>query len=207
MTRIVALDTASDFGSLALVQDGVVVEELALHCQEGLGQVLFPALAALMQRHGWQHESVTGYAAGAGPGSFAGVRVALAAVKGLAEASGAKAAAVSNLQAMASYGSSAIRAPFIDARRGEIFCAVYDAGLHRQGEELVAQYAEWRAALPAGAELLTPDPALYAVEATRTPRALAGSIGLLAARRLADPVVIDANYVRRSDANLNWVDR
>ncbi len=207
MTRIVALDTASEYGSLALVQDGIVVEEMALTAPEGFGAVLFPALERLMQRHGWRHESVTGYAAGSGPGSFTGVRVALAAIKGLAEAAGAKAAAVSNLEAMAHYGSGAVRAPFFDARRGEVYGAVYDAGLRRVGEERVAQFAQWRAALPGGAELLTPDPAAYGVEATVTPRALAGMIGRLAADRLVDPVGIDANYVRRPDAELNWVDR
>ena len=207
MTRIVALDTASEHGSLALVQDGVVVEETALSAPEGFGQVLFPALERLMARHGWRHETVTGYAAGSGPGSFTGVRVALAAIKGLAEAAGARAAAVSNLEAMATYGSGAIRAPFCDARRGQIYGAVFDAGLHRIGEELVAEFVNWRAALPPGAELLTPIPAAFGVEATETPLALAGAIGKLAASRLVDPLLIDANYVRRSDAELNWVDR
>ncbi|MBL0157912.1 MAG: tRNA (adenosine(37)-N6)-threonylcarbamoyltransferase complex dimerization subunit type 1 TsaB [Bryobacterales bacterium] len=205
--RIVSLDTASEHGSIALVQDGAVLDEIALHAPEGFGQILFPALERLMARHAWRHESVTGYAAGAGPGSFTGVRVALAAIKGFAEASHAKAAAVSNLEAMAAYGSAPIRAPFFDARRGQIYCATYSAALELQGDELVAEFLSWRATLPAGAELLTPDPAFYGVDATTTPRALAGAIGRLAAARLADPVTIDANYVRRSDAELNWVDR
>lgn len=205
--RIVALDTASEHGSLALVQDGAVIEEVALHSPEGFGHILFPALERLMARHAWRHETVTGYAAGSGPGSFTGVRVALAAIKGLAEASHAKAAAVSNLEAMAAFGHSNIRAPFFDARRGEIYGAVYNAALQLQGCELVADFAVWRTTLPAGAELLTPDPALYGIDATTTPRALAGAIGRLAAARLVDPVSIDANYVRRSDAELNWVDR
>lgn len=205
--RIVALDTASEFGSLALVEDGVVVEESVLHAPDGFGTVLFPALERLMQRHGWRHATVTGYAAGSGPGSFTGVRVALAAIKGLAEAAGAKAAEISNLQAMASYGQCALRAPFFDARRGEIYGAVYDADLRVHGQEVVAPYAVWRASLPPGTELLTPDPALFEGVATPVPRALAGAIGRLAAGRLVDPVEIDANYVRRSDAELNWVDR
>jgi tRNA threonylcarbamoyladenosine biosynthesis protein TsaB len=207
MMRIVALDTASELGSLALVEDGVVVEETELYAPDGFGTVIFPALERLMQRHGWRHATVTGYAAGSGPGSFTGVRVALAAIKGLAEAAGAKAAEISNLQAMASYGSGALRAPFFDARRDEIYGALYDAGLRVRGEEVVAPYAAWRAALPQGAELLTPDPALFEGSATQVPRALAGAIGRLAADRLVDPVEIDANYVRRSDAELNWVDR
>jgi hypothetical protein len=41
---------------------------------------------------------------------------------------------------------------------------------------------------------------------TTTPRALAGAIGKLAFIQLEDPVALDANYVRRSDAELNWKD-
>jgi tRNA threonylcarbamoyladenosine biosynthesis protein TsaB len=48
-------------------------------------------------------------------------------VKGLAEATGKPAVAVSNLAAMARYGSAALRAVVLDARRGEVYGAVYDA--------------------------------------------------------------------------------
>ena len=77
--RIVAIDTTSEFGSIALVQDGEVVEQTLLHSPDGFGHVLFTHLAQLMQRHGWRFDQVTGFAAGAGPGSFTGVRVGLAA--------------------------------------------------------------------------------------------------------------------------------
>lgn len=205
--RIVALDTTGQFGSIALLEDGAVLEEILLDSPDGFAHVLFPQLERLMARHGWKYESVEGYAAGAGPGSFTGVRVGLAAVKGLAEASGALAAGVSNLEAMATYGSGSWRAPFYDARRGEIYGALFDAGLALHGHETVAKFPAWRASLPPEAELLTPDPSVFGIEATVTPRALAGAIGKLAAARLVDPVELDANYVRRSDAELNWVDR
>lgn len=207
MARIVAIDTASEFGSLALVEDGAVAEELPLHSPDGFGHVLFPQLDRLMRRHGWKYDKVDGYAAGSGPGSFTGVRVALAAVKGLAEASGAQAAAISNLQAMSLYGTAALRAPFFDARRGEIYAGLYSSEQTAAGAEVVTKFPAWRAALPHAAELLTPDPAIFGVDATQTPRALAGAIGRLAAARLTDPLSLDANYVRRSDAELNWVDK
>ncbi|WP_321475400.1 tRNA (adenosine(37)-N6)-threonylcarbamoyltransferase complex dimerization subunit type 1 TsaB [uncultured Paludibaculum sp.] len=207
MPRIVAIDTASEFGSIALVEDGEVLEELILHSPDGFGHVLFPHLDRLMRRHGWKHENVAGYAAGSGPGSFTGVRVAIAAVKGLSEATGAQAAAISNLQAMSLYGTSALRAPFFDARRGEIYAALYASDQTPAGPEIVTKFQSWHEALPQSAELLTPDPAIFAVEATQTPRALAGAIGRLAASRLTDPMSLDANYVRRSDAELNWVDK
>jgi tRNA threonylcarbamoyladenosine biosynthesis protein TsaB len=206
MKRIVAIDTTGQFGSLALVQDGVVVEEMLLESPDGFAHVLFPHLDKLMLRHGWSHASVTGYAAAAGPGSFTGVRVGLAAIKGLAEAAGARAAAVSNLMAMASYGSAALRAPFFDARRGEIYGAVYDSSLRLIGRETVGPFGAWQESLPAEAELLTPAPEVFGVVATKTPRGLAGAIGRLAGTLLADPASIDANYVRRSDAELKWKD-
>lgn len=204
MTRIVAIDTASEFGSIALAEEGRVLEEVPLHSPDGFAHLLFPHLERLLKRHQWRWEQVTGFAAGAGPGSFTGVRVGLAAAKGLAEASGALAAAISNLQAMASFGASALRAPFFDARRGEIYGALYDDHLEPLGPEVVAKFSAWQASLPAGAELLTPDPAPFGVQATVTPRALAGAIALLAFDRLEDPARLDANYVRRSDAELHW---
>jgi tRNA threonylcarbamoyladenosine biosynthesis protein TsaB len=210
-TRIVAIDTTSEFGSIALVQDGELVEEMLLHSPDGFGHVLFPQLAQLMERHGWRFDQVTGFAAGAGPGSFTGVRVGLAAVKGLAETAGVQAAAVPNLEAMASLGTSELRAPFFDARRGEIFGALYDARLRAVQPATAQPFAAWLACLPQDAELLTPDPAPF-VDAlsgrpvTTTPRALAGAIGKLAFTQLQDPVALDANYVRRSDAELNWKD-
>lgn len=207
MTRIVALDTTSEFGSIALLEDGEVLEELLLSSPEGFAHLLFPHLERLLRRHGWPWTGVTGFAAAAGPGSFTGVRVGLAAVKGLAEAAGARAAAVSNLQAMASFGTAPMRAPFFDARRGEIYAALYDERLNLCGREVVARFASWRASLPPDAELLTPDPTVFGTAATITPRALAGAVGRLAVDRLADPAALDANYVRRSDAELNWVDR
>jgi tRNA threonylcarbamoyladenosine biosynthesis protein TsaB len=105
---------------------------------------------------------------------------------------------------MASFGTAPLRAPFYDARRGEIYGALYDAHLEPLGPEVVMKFAAWRASLPQGAELLTPDPAVFGVAATVTPRALAGAVAMLAFDRLEDPAKLDANYVRRSDAELHW---
>lgn len=204
-TRIVALDTTSEFGSIALVEDGATVEEVEIHSPEGFGHVLFPQLQRLLQRHGWRWELVSGYAAASGPGSFTGVRIGLAAVKGLAEASGTRAAAVSTLRAIASFGTAEVRAAVIDARRGEVYGAVFGAGLEALGEESVGPLERWLDSLPPRAEIVTTAPELLGERAaTLAPRALAAAIGRLAAGELADPAALDANYVRRSDAELFW---
>jgi tRNA threonylcarbamoyladenosine biosynthesis protein TsaB len=208
--RIVGIDTTSEFGSLALVEDGITVEELLLHSPDGFGHVLFPQLLQLIEKHGWRADEVNGYAAASGPGSFTGVRVGLAAAKGMAEAAGSKAAGISNLEAMASLGSGRLRAPFLDARRGEIYGAVYGADLGIVRPEVVSPMPRWLESLPEGeVQFLTPDPAPFVTslagrEVTATPRALAAAIARLAGTRLGDPASVDANYVRRSDAELLW---
>ncbi len=88
MGRILSLDTTSEFASLALVEGGAVVEEVMLHSTDGFGHILYPHLEALLARRGWDLASVDCFAAASGPGSFTGVRVGLAAVKGLAEGAG-----------------------------------------------------------------------------------------------------------------------
>lgn len=208
--RVLAVDTTSDFGSLAIAEDGRVVEEVLLHSNDGFAHLLFPQIQALLARHGWALDSITCFAAAAGPGSFTGVRVGLAAMKGLAETLGRPVAAVSNLRALAAFGTRPLRAVFFDARRGEIYGAVYTAEGELAQPEIVQKFPDWVAGLPEGdLEFITPQAAIFAIplgrEITEAPRALAGAIARMA--EPADPLTADANYVRRSDAELFWVDR
>jgi len=216
--RIVAIDTTSNFGSIALREDGRLVEEILLNSPEGFSQVLFGHLEELLDRHDWNIASVGCFAAASGPGSFTGVRVGLAAIKGLAEATGAAAIAVSNLKALAAHGSSARRGVTIDARRGEVYAAVYDAELNIVSPEVVMPPAEWLKSLESPPdEIIATDlapirPMLPADLSASEHRNLAGAIAAIAETDLAagtrsDALLLDANYVRRSDAELFWKDR
>ena len=223
MNRILALDTTTEYGSLALAERGQVLAEVPLHSAEGFSRVLFGELQGLLARSGWKLEDVDCFAAAAGPGSFTGVRVGLAAVKGLAAALGKKVVAVSNLMALASFGEAPLRAALLDARRSQIYGAVYGPGLEIVSAEVVMQLPAWLATLPEGElEFVAQDVAPYraALAGTRfehapvreAPRALAGAIAKIAGARLAAglaqaPAEIDANYVRRSDAELFWSER
>ncbi len=209
---ILALDTTAEFGSIALVRDGVVLEEVPVHAPAGFGHVLFDSIAALLRRHSASVLDIACFAAASGPGSFTGVRVGLSAVKGLAEAGRGCAMGISNLQALAFFGSAAVRAPVLDARRGEVYGGVYDNGLEPLRPETVGKFAEWLRALPAGAEVIANDPGPFRAlvpDITAAPRTLASAVGIIAERRLAagapcDPAALDANYVRRADAELLW---
>jgi len=211
---VLAIDTTGDVGSIALVGEHGLIEEAVLDSPDGFAHVLFDAVQHLLERHGLTISQIDAFAAASGPGSFTGVRVGLTAVKGLAEATGRKVIAVSNLQALAWYGSQPLRAVVLDARRGEVYGGVYNAALQLAQEEVVAKLPFWLESLPQGElEFVTQGFSLDGVTApiVQAPKALAGAIGCIAFERLRtgevlDPSDIDANYVRRSDAELLWKD-
>jgi tRNA threonylcarbamoyladenosine biosynthesis protein TsaB len=219
---ILALDTTHEFGSMALLEGRKVVEEVLLHSPDGFGHVLFGHLERLLDRNGRRVDQVECFAASAGPGSFTGVRVGLACIKGLAEAVGRGVVTVSNLEALAWFGSAPQRAVVLDARRGEIYGAVYDAAGQALCEPVVTRFPLWLATLPEGeVEFIATDFTQFqaALEGTRfegsrivtAPRALAAAIGAIAHHRFCaglarGPAEIDADYVRRSDAELFWKD-
>ena len=106
---ILAIDTTQEFGSVALLC-GDELLETPLYAENGFGQILFGAIAAILERSGRRLQDVDRFAAASGPGSFTGVRIGLACVKGLAEANEKPVAAISNLQAIAAFGSGERRA-------------------------------------------------------------------------------------------------
>lgn len=219
---VLALDTTSEFGSLAIRANGETVAELALHSPDGFAHLIFPAIAKLLSDANVDLGQIDCFAAASGPGSFTGVRVGLSAVKGLAEALGKPALGVSNLRAMSSFGSLAHRAVVLDARRGEVFAGVYNAHLEIVVPEAVLKFSTWlgNLGLPfcefiwmAGAG----GPFRSALEGTRfaempfveLPRNLAAAVACCAeidgqSGKWLDPTALDANYIRRSDAEVFW---
>jgi len=216
---ILSIDTTSEFGSIALTDSGRAVAEVPLHSPDGFGHILFPQIEQLLARNGVAIGEMECFAAASGPGSFTGVRVGLAAAKGLAETTGRRVVAVSNLRALAFFGSAALRATVLDARRGEVFGAVYDDRLEIVSPEVVMRFPDWLSTLPAESfEFIATDFSPFAahvasgVAVSTAPRALAAAVGHIAWRdftagRSRDPAEIDANYVRRSDAELFWKEK
>jgi tRNA threonylcarbamoyladenosine biosynthesis protein TsaB len=207
---VLAVDTTHEHGSLALNQ-----AEISLHAPTGFAHVLYPRLQQLLDENGVRLADIDCFAAASGPGSFTGLRVGLACIKGLAEATGKAAVGVSNLEALAHFGSRPLRAVIEDARRGEIYGAVYDASGRAVVPETVARLSDWLDTLPSGdLEFIAVDftavgDALPAAPRVTAPRALARAVACIAAVRLSrgqaqDPAALDANYIRRSDAELFW---
>ncbi len=210
---ILSIDTTGAVGSIALCEGEVVIEEARVEAPEGFGQVLFARIGELLQRTGVGMAGIECFAVAAGPGSFTGVRVGLTAVKGFAEAMGKPVVAVSNLRAVAFFGGASLRGAISDARRGQVYAGVYDAGLRLQGEEIVTGLREWlERPPPEGIEFVTQNLALLGgLPGTLAPWNLAGAIGRIAWRefsegRAREAEEIDANYVRRTDAEMKWKD-
>ncbi len=98
--RLVALDTATELGQVALFEDGVLVVERSQRVSNAHGESLLPMLDEVLRERGLTARDVGTWAVDIGPGSFTGVRIAVATVKGAALASGARLVGVTSLAAL-----------------------------------------------------------------------------------------------------------
>lgn len=125
--RVLAVDTSTMAGGVALLEDDRVVGESLLDVRTTHSERLMIAVDRALADVGWRAESVDGLAAAVGPGSFTGLRIGLAVIKGLALALGRPIAAVPTLDAMAAALPWASRpvCPVLHARKGEVFTCLY----------------------------------------------------------------------------------
>jgi len=205
--RLLLINTCGAEGLVALAEDGVTLASETLPGR-GTSETLMPAVARLFGALGWRVADLGALAILTGPGSFTGVRVGLSAAKGLCEAGGVGLVAVSRLAAVAAAAPAGVAVALLDAGRGEFYFGVYRAG-ECEGEGLIRR--EEIAELAAGAVLVTCEPrvrdslAEYDVLLVDEPgveRMLALAEARIAAGEWADVASIDANYLRRTDAEL-----
>jgi tRNA threonylcarbamoyladenosine biosynthesis protein TsaB len=214
-----------------VLRDEAVLKVVAHESNEDYSSWLLPSVEACLEGSGLRMEQVDAYAAAAGPGSFTGVRVGLTSVKAWAEVYGKRIVAVSRLEALAAEasGQAAWVAAFFTAQRGQVFGAIYrrdGRALARSGDEMViapGKFVETAAEFAKGeniswvsmdAECVVSEEAwkvremrgekVESVSSVRAP--MIGRLGLtaLAEGRFTDALALDANYVRRSDAEIFW---
>lgn len=125
---ILAVDTTTRFGSVALVRGEEVLAEVNYASPSSHSRQVFQAVDDVVRLSGLKFDQIEGLAVAAGPGSFTGIRIGLSLVKALALASGLPLAAVSALEALALkliFPGSGLMVPMIDARKGEVFAGAY----------------------------------------------------------------------------------
>ena len=217
---ILAIDTSGRHGSIALCRgDADRFDTLQITTLEGgtYSARLIPTISEVLQQNKVTMTRLDGFAMVSGPGSFTGLRVGLATVKGLCEVLGKPLVAVSMLEAIAvTYGAERESVTAIlDAGRGEVYVGDYQVSLRSATplREYITRLNDFDAAGAGTRELLTPEtPVADALRAKgATVRVVApvqadgiGRIGLrkLLRGELADNATVDVNYIRRSDAEI-----
>jgi tRNA threonylcarbamoyladenosine biosynthesis protein TsaB len=213
---ILAIDTSGRQGSAALCRgDADTFETLQVTHLEGgsYSARLMPVIADLLQDNGFARNDADGYVVVSGPGSFTGLRVGLATVKGLCEVRGKPLATVSMLEAIAlRHGCGRVTA-VLDAGRGEMYVGEYlvQDGKAALLREYMGKLAEFR---PETTDVvLTSDEKIVellqtaGVNMSLVALVHADDIGRIGWRKLlagevADVMTVDVNYIRRSDAEL-----
>lgn len=138
---LLAADTTTGDGSVALADEGGVVGEVRLGRQQGHSATLLPAIEFLLHSMGVAPAQVGVWAVAVGPGSFTGLRVGLSTIQGLALASAKPCVGVSALQANAA-GAAGV-APHVvalmSAFRQEVYGQAFDAAAQPVGEPVVGR--------------------------------------------------------------------
>ncbi len=214
-----AIDTSGRKGSVALCRgDEHTFQTLQLTTLEGgtYSAQLIPTIGAILRQHHISTADLEGFAVVSGPGSFTGLRVGLATVKGLCEVLHKPLATISMLEALAiahASGETTVTA-VLDAGRGEVYVGEYkvSSGKAAPIREFITKLDQFA---PPGEikELLTPDIAvsdflqMEGVNIRQVPPVRADAIGRIGIRKLlagevADHATVDVNYIRRSDAEI-----
>ena len=123
--QILAIDTSTEFLSLALWLDGRVLSR-DIHAGQTHSQQILPTLRELLDEAKVELKALDGIAFGAGPGSFTGLRIACGVAQGLAFGANLPVVAVSTLQALAQQSGANKVIACLDARMGEIYHAAYE---------------------------------------------------------------------------------
>jgi tRNA threonylcarbamoyladenosine biosynthesis protein TsaB len=221
--RVLALDTSTRAGGIALVQDGRVVEERCGNPARAHAERLPREIVVLLDAHGISTADVDLFAVASGPGSFTGLRIGIATIQGLAFVHRRRIAAVSALEALAHVGSGDVAAgslvaAWMDAQRRDVFSALYRVGpfppfdLRRLIEVAPPQVADPTATLRLWQDAIADEPLVFIGDGAETfaatiganhPNArimphplLAGAIGRIGETHVVAGLALDPGAVR-----------
>jgi tRNA threonylcarbamoyladenosine biosynthesis protein TsaB len=228
MSFTLAIDTATPQVSVALGGPDGVVGEVNLQPGRRHGEVLAPAIESLLRLTGARLDQVERIGVDTGPGLFTGLRVGVATAKALASALDVPVVPCTSLDLLAHphRGCGALVAAVVDARRGEVFWALYQPALGGSAvvqvtDPAVSDPDEVADSLPYAADrvLVAGDGARrYAARMTRVPGlSLAGSefdhprasvlLALLGTRPALPAEKVTPTYLRGADVRIGWTQR
>jgi len=223
---VIAIETTTMVGSIAIVDAARVISEITLNVRATHSEKLMPAIDRLFSDAGLAVDDMDAIAVSIGPGSFTGLRIGISTAKGLSYASGKPLIGIPTLDALAlNMGfSSCLVCPIQDARKGEVYTALYRPGdnspekitddIAVNPDALAGMINEKTVFLGDGVnryrELLMKQLGELYNEAPlplQLPRA--SNVALLALNRLGkgdtdDPFTMIPRYIRKSEAEVRW---
>jgi tRNA threonylcarbamoyladenosine biosynthesis protein TsaB len=125
--RVLGIDTSTSCGSIGLIVDERILCEYSLEGKASHSERILKTIDRVLEDSGFSIGDIDGFVISIGPGSFTGLRIGVSAVKGLAFATGKPVAGVSTLDALAQNVrySPYLICPLLDARKGEVYAALY----------------------------------------------------------------------------------
>lgn len=221
--KLLTVDTSTATCSVALSVAGQTRAEYLVECQRTLSERLLAATETILLDTGLSLDDLDGFGVALGPGSFTGVRIGVATVKGLAIATGKPVVGFSSLALLAMNlpFSSFPVCPMYDARKSEVYAGIYrcdplptavvsDAVI--APERLLARVSGTTIFLGEGAlryrgliEELVGDWAIFAPPGCHQPRAAAGAVLALEQFRAGNTIplpLLNPAYIRPSEAEL-----
>ncbi len=225
--RVIAVETSTLAGSVALVDEGEIIGEAAVDKKITHSEKLLPLIDQILKNSQVPLEEVEGFAVSLGPGSFTGLRIGIATIKGLAFATNKPVAGISTLDVLAQQllFSESLICPILDARKGEVYAAFYQGDgkgnlkkltpdLAAKPEELIKKTKERVIFLGSGVKVYKEiirkglkEKAIFAPPFLNHPRA--AILGALSLPRFKKNETLELEnfhpiYIRPSEAEINW---
>lgn len=222
--QVMAIETATYCGGVAILDSQKLLASLHLNTSKTHSERLMASIDTLLKELSFRLEDLDGIVISRGPGSFTGIRIGMSVAKGLAFAAKKPLVAVSTLEALASRFAPAgfLICPVIDARRQEVFAALYEKEPHSfqlrpKSDEMVLPI-ERLLAMVSSPAIFSGDGSLkyqsviretlgrnahFAPPTRMLPSAEdVALLGLHALRqgKFADPALLEPTYLRKSDA-------
>ena len=226
--RFLSIDTSTRAGSILLSQDEQILAELNIDSTQTYSARLLPGIDYLLKNTGLELRELDGFAVINGPGSFTGLRIGLSVVKALAESTGKPVIPVTAFDAWAEklHKHRGIIVPFLDARRGEVYACVFERtaqsltqtmpGTVSKPDQILSRIAV-EEALFAGDGAFQYSPLIQTPlhprwRVAQSDSFLGRPLGRLAyhrarERQFQSAADLQAFYIRKSDAELNWKER
>lgn len=213
--KVLAFDTSSKALSLAILEDKQVLAETMINIKKNHSITLMPAIDFLMASLDWTPKDLDRIVVAEGPGSYTGLRIAVATAKTLAHTLKIELVGVSSLLALVPEQAEGLVIPIMDARRNNVYAGFYQSGQPVQPEAHLplAEVLEMAGAAnqpvtfvgetAAFAEQIKAALPQATIQPTLPDATAIGRLGLdLPAQSIHDFV---PNYLKRVEAEENWL--